>query len=83
MEIILTVIIIMVSLAIAPFVALGAACIVGGLIIGVILFFIVALVGVDPSTGVFVTCIVSGIIVTAISLLASKATQQETSNRGQ
>lgn len=70
MTIIYTILIILGVLLIGPFVAVGAMFILVGSVIGLILFFIVALVGIEPSGGVFLTCLIMGVLVGVASAIA-------------
>ncbi|MBP2235317.1 uncharacterized BrkB/YihY/UPF0761 family membrane protein [Sinorhizobium kostiense] len=73
MSIIYTIVIIIGFLITAPFLAVGMASILIAAVVGLLFFFVVTLVGVEPSGGVLVTCFVMACLTMLIYALGKKA----------
>lgn len=73
MSIIYTIVIIIGFLIAGPFLAVGMALILIAAVVGFLFFFVVTLVGVEPSGGVLVTCFVMGCLTMLIYALGKKA----------
>lgn len=72
MDILLTVLIIIGALVIGPLLAIGAAWVFGGAVLGALFAVIVGLVGVELSGGVLLTCFIAGTFILGLSSLPNK-----------